>query len=332
MKKRSLLFIVPSLLLISLVVAQVSNAQGEDAYDLIDTVNQLRAANGLTAYQVNAALMGSAQGHSEYQSTLGTWTHTGADGSNETQRAYATGYGGGAKIRCDEAVAITYGYNAYDVVYDLWQDADHLQILLSAEYKEVGGGLAEAGGRYYYTIDACVVVGGTYTSPTNSGNPGGGAQAPQPTQPPILPVTVTPQADGSIIHTVREGEVLITIAQAYGIPLAELLELNNLTTTSVIYVGDKLKIRLAPTITPTSEITNTPTPRPITPTRRPTRTATSEPPTATTLSSPAPSATPTPPPPSGVDTIGKVITGVIIVLGIAGVILVITGTVMRKKD
>jgi LysM repeat protein len=330
MKKRFLLFIVPSLLLISLVIAQTGSAQGEDAYDLIDTVNQLRAANGLPAYQINAALMGSAQGHSEYQSTLGTWTHTGADGSNETQRAYAAGYGGGAKIHCDEAVAITYGYNAYDVVYDLWQDYDHLQIMLSAEYKEVGGGLAEAGGRYYYTIDACVVVGGTYTSPTNSGNPG--SQAPQPTQPPILPATVTPQEDGSIIHTVREGEVLITIAQAYNIPLKDLLELNSLTTTSVIYVGDKLKIRLAPTITPTSEITNTPTPRPVTPTRRPTRTATSAPPTATIVSSPAPSATPTPPPSSGVDTVGKVITGVIIVLGIAGVILVVAGTVMRKKD
>lgn len=156
------------------------------------------------------------------------------------------------------------------------------------------------------------------------------AQQATATTAPILPATDTPQADGSIVHVVREGETLITIAQAYNITLRELLALNNLTSTSVIFPGEKLIIRKASTATPTPEITTTHTPRPATPTRRPTRTPTSLPPSATaTIILASPTATPAPAKP--MDTYGKVMVGAIVAFGVIGVVLMVTGEVIKRK-
>ncbi len=156
------------------------------------------------------------------------------------------------------------------------------------------------------------------------------AQAPTDTAAPFLPATDTPLADGSIVHIVREGETLINIALAYNIPLRDLLDLNNLTAQSVIFPGEKLIIRKASTPTPTAAVTDTPTPRPATPTRRPTRTPTPVPLTATaTAFAPTPTATPTPPRP--MDIYGKVIVGAIVAFGVAGVLLMVAGEIIKRK-
>jgi LysM repeat protein len=316
--------------LFALLARPATPARAWDAYELINTVNQLRAANGLAPYQMNSALIISAQAHSEYQASIGTWSHSGANGSDEAQRAIAAGYGGGASIKCDEAVALTYHYNVTKVVYDMWQASPlHLSILLNQQYKDVGGGVAVSGDYVYYTIDACFVIGGGYSSSGSSGS-NGVPSAQQATIAPILPATVTPQEDGTIIHTVREGETLINIALAYHIPLKDLLALNNLTSESVIYPGEKLTVGKASTPTPTEAITNTPTPRPATPTRRPTRTPTPKPPTATaTVFSATPTATPLPPNP--MDTFGMVMVGAIVALGVLGALLMVAGEVLKRK-
>lgn len=88
--------------------------------------------------------------------------------------------------------------------------------------------------------------------------------------------TSTPAADGSIVHIVKPGEFIITIAQAYQIPLIDIFSLNNLTDQSVIFPGQKLLIKRAdrtPEPPPTeTAIATTPPPSTPTPTRRPTRT------------------------------------------------------------
>jgi LysM repeat protein len=147
---------------------------------------------------------------------------------------------------------------------------------------------------------------------------------------PNLPATVTPQADGSILHIVGEGETLINIALAYNIPLKDLLEMNGLDTKSVIFPGEKLIIRKANTPTPTAAITDTPTPRPATPTRRPTRTPTPKPPTVTaTILRTTPTTTPVPAQP--MDIYGKILVGAIIAFGVIGVLLMVTGEVLKRK-
>ncbi|HWQ05081.1 MAG TPA: LysM peptidoglycan-binding domain-containing protein [Longilinea sp.] len=106
----------------------------------------------------------------------------------------------------------------------------------------------------------------------------------------ITPVeTATPQPDGSIIHEVQYGQALVMIASAYGVPMNELIALNNLNGTNpVLFIGQKLVIRLAPTATITSTATTT--------LRPPTRTATLMPtpvtPTVTRTITPTPTSTP----------------------------------------
>ena len=104
----SILFIlfILSILLIALSPAMQTRAAPHlSGRELIDLVNQLRAANGLPPYQVNQALMAAAQAHSDYQASIGQVTHTGQGGTRPRDRAIAYGYGGGGTIFVSENIA-----------------------------------------------------------------------------------------------------------------------------------------------------------------------------------------------------------------------------------
>lgn len=113
------------------------------------------------------------------------------------------------------------------------------------------------------------------------------AQA-DPTQTPtsvIAPVqTVTPRADGSLVHVVGFGQTLAEIAQAYGVTMGEIQRYNGLPPDSTtLYSGQKLLILPARAPNPLLAVSATNTP---VPTVAPTSTATTEPP-ASTLVAPA---------------------------------------------
>jgi LysM repeat protein len=102
--------------------------------------------------------------------------------------------------------------------------------------------------------------------------------------------TATPQADGSIVHIVQDGDNLAIIAETYGVSMEQIRALNGKAPTSnLIFPGEALLIKTAPpptetpTITPTQpRPTRTPTPFRPTRTPAPTRTASVTPqPTAT---------------------------------------------------
>ncbi len=101
-------------------------------------------------------------------------------------------------------------------------------------------------------------------------------------------VTNTPQPDGSIIHVVQEGESAWTVADAYGMTVAELAALNGLAPEPALFPGQELIVRVAPT--PTVSPTVTQTERP--PTRTPAPTRTPRPPTAVPSITPTATATP----------------------------------------
>ncbi len=80
-------------------------------------------------------------------------------------------------------------------------------------------------------------------------DPGSASTAPVPQA--ITWQTATPNADGSIIHTVQSGQTLVGIAAVYGLPLADLLTLNGLTMQSVIQPNQQIVVRVAdPTLHP----------------------------------------------------------------------------------
>lgn len=304
-----------------------SQAQAGDPYSLVDAVNGLRANNGLPPYQVNSILMGIAQAHSDYQAAIGQVTHTGAGGTSPRDRATSAGYGGGATFFISENIAGGTDLSV-DGAISMWLGDDpHIQTMLGASYKDIGAGVSVSDGFVYYTIDVAYVAGGGNYSPSASSTPGG------PTAIPIYLVqTSTPNPDGSIVHTVMSGQTLIGIAKAYGVTVAEIKQLNNLTSDT-IYEQQKLLIRPAntpgPTDTPTATVTPT---RVASPTRNPTRTPTpSVSPLVTTSVTLIAASTLAGVAQSGSDRMGNILVIVIVVMAVGGVILMVLGSVLKRN-
>lgn len=153
------------------------------------------------------------------------------------------------------------------------------------------------------------------------------AQADTPV--PLSPVTTnTPNPDGIITHIVQLGETLYTIAEAYGVPIDQILRNSGLSpTTTEIRAGQELLIQTAQEPTPT--FTPTPTEDPGTPTPTQPRPTMTPFPTRT----PAPTFTPTAPPSLLHRTLGQSTyfgTGLILVCGL-GLILVTYWGFIKKS-
>ena len=302
-----------------------STAQAGDPYSLIDAVNNLRIGNGLPPYQINNTLMSIAQSHSDYQASIGQVTHVGPGGTRPRDRAANAGYGGGATFFISENIAGGTDLSV-DGAISMWLGDDpHIQTMLSPNYQEIGAGVAVADGFVYYTIDAAYVAGGNYSPPATS-KPGG------PTAIPYYAVqTTTPNGDGSIVHTVMAGQNLTLIAKAYGLTVAELKKLNNMTSDA-LYVGDVLIIRLGntpgPTDTPSPTGTST---RVATATRKPTRTPT---PTLSPVITTTAALTADPvqkdPPAAGADRLGNILVIAIVVMAAGGAVLMVVGGVIKR--
>jgi uncharacterized protein YkwD len=213
------------------------------AYDVIAAVNQVRAANGLSPFQVNAALMAAAQGHSQYQASSGSISHTGSGGSSPQSRASAAGYSGSVIEN------IYAGLNASPQQAVSWWQGDslHLNTLLSTNHTDAGAGVATSGGVVYYTLDVGSGTGGSSGSSGAAVPVASGAAGLAPaTLVAFSPVLIaSPNPDGSIVHVVQPGQTLWTIAASYKIALSDLLQLNGFTNNTFIYPGNKILIKPA---------------------------------------------------------------------------------------
>ena len=238
-------------------------------YDLVAAVNAYRAANGYYAIGTNSLVMSAAQTHADWIVQTGQGGHIGAGGSDETVRVSWTGYGGGAEIKCDENWAMSSSIS--DAVYSAWSDWTHQEVMLNSwgnRYTDIGGGVAKSSnGLYVFVLDVCLVVGQSSggSVPENSGsdNPAEPYVAPTvDTSNYIYGVTVaTPQADGSIVHTVLYGQSLISIADAYGITVEQLRELNGMAADdNTIWTDQELVIAPAGSAAQSTEAGTTGTP------------------------------------------------------------------------
>ncbi len=258
-------------------------AQVGSAYDIIDAVNSLRTSYGNPALIIDATLMGTAQGTAETMANSGSCSHIG----NVSGRVAAAGYGGGAKVWATENIACGLDLSVETTVYTYWSDAAHMLPVTNGNYVHVGAGVAVVDGKAYYVLHAA------YTSGSSSAvnTPGSGTQAANPaavrtSQFIQAVVTSTPNPDGSVVHEVKAGQSLWSIAIAYGVKIAELIKMNNLPEKPIVYIGQKILV--FPSSTPTLSPTVTQTTKPVT--RTPTATLVPKTPTP----SPTPSPTPTP--------------------------------------
>ncbi len=277
-------FLTLLLLTFALVAPQTAQAQAGSASDLISTVNALRQSQGLTPYTVDSSLMAYAQSHSDYMASIGTWTHTHADGS--------TSFSIGIK----ENVAMGTNMSIQYCVYTVWSDWTHWNTMVGYPTGSVGAGVAIDGDLVYYTLNVrpgSLPVNNAPDRDVNASEAEVEASSftAQETAIPILPiVTSTPDDEGMILHRVQYGDTLFTISEAYDVPIDEILANSGMSaTTTQIFEGDILVIKPASVQPPTP--TSTRTRRPNTPT--PTVTKVTQTHTPFPTRTPGPTRTPT---------------------------------------
>ena len=251
-KRISFLFASVLLLVLSITPKQVVEARPfaniTSPSQLIDAVNSLRAANGLAALPVHQALMQSAQSQADYMAATGNVTHSRPNGTY-TQQLLSLGFplagdlsAGGFR---SENILSTYGPLVWDGVPSAWQDAQHMNTMLSGNFTHIGAGISQSGDMYYYTVDTAAA--------TSSGQqqdsaatvltsvPGGSSDAGVSQF--MVPVTLnTPRPDGNVYHKVQYGQSLWSIAIAYGTTIKSIQALNNLGEDSTVYQGQELLV------------------------------------------------------------------------------------------
>ena len=243
--------------------------------EVLALINAYRAENGLPALVENSTLSYIAQAQADYlisqpMGTVGD-VHEGPGGSRPKDRAYAAGYGGGEGISVSEIVKGGIDETAQSAMAWWKTSPPHNNTMLTTFSQEFGAGAATDGnGRWWYVADFGYQSGGAYV-PSDSSAQG----TPVAIVEIRIPVTVAdPQPDGSIVHIVRTGQTLWTIAAVYKVPLEQVMQLNGNNET--IYPGDEVMVApagsaptVAPTVDPNATITPTPT-LPATATLRPT--------------------------------------------------------------
>lgn len=221
------------------------------AYEVIQLVNDFRVANGLPAFQINQSLMIAAQQQADYMAANNIYSHTGAGGSSPQSRAEAAGYVGWVSEN------IVGGTNLTPQKGLIWwqNSAVHYAALVSTRHTEVGAGFAAGFDQNFYAL----VVGQPSNAPAAAAPSANTNNQPAPIQ--VAPFTpAQPGEDGSIVHTVQQGQALWTLAAHYEVPLADILLFNGLSENAIVSPGDKIIIRLgegqAPPPTPAPPTTH----------------------------------------------------------------------------
>ncbi len=113
-----------------------SFAPSDFEQQVIDLVNQERAAVGCPALTTSYQLMNSARSHSSDMALNDIFSHRGSDGSTVEQRINATGY---TWNTYGENIAA--GYSTAQSVFDSWMSsADHRSNILNCAFREIGVG------------------------------------------------------------------------------------------------------------------------------------------------------------------------------------------------
>lgn len=222
-------------------------AQSDSAYQVIQLVNGFRENLGLPPFQINSALMAAAQNQANYMAANTVFSsHIGAGGSTPQSRANAAGYVGFVTENIVGGTGMTPSRGLR-----WWENSRvHYNTLVTNRYIEAGAGYSTNGTDYFYVL----VVGRPSDAPLPNNIRD---DSPEPLY--ITPIELSPpQADGSIVHIVQEGQALWSLAAHYEVSLNDLMLFNNMADDVLLHPGDAVTIRLAdgqeppPTPTPPS--------------------------------------------------------------------------------
>lgn len=238
---------------------------------LIDAVNGLRIARGLSVLTVHSALMQSAQSQSAYMAATGYVTHD-RPGTSYTQQLLALGFPLAGDLSLggfrSENILSTGSPMVWSGVPAAWQDEQHMNTMFSANYTHIGAGISQTANGYYYAIDCAAATGSgqmpseasvILTSLPEGSNAAGVSQY-------IVPLVIsTALPSGDVYHELQYGQTLWNVAIEYDTKIIEIQALNNLGGDLIVYQGQKLLVKRAATqpalatLTPTEMVTFTPT-------------------------------------------------------------------------
>jgi LysM repeat protein len=230
--------------------------------ELIDAVNALRLAYGLPPLSVNSILMYVAQTQANYLlETEGGSGHSRANGMSLTEQLLSLGYPLGGDLSLggyrSENYVFGSGMDVQTAIQTWMGDDPHTNTMLSPNYFDIGGGVAiGSDGTVYYVIDTArhtpngrpqddytpEAAGTVVTGITVNGTPG--------VEQFMVPVSLsTPNSGGLVIHDVKYGQTLWSIAIAYKTTIQQIRNLNDLPSND-IYSDQKLLIRRESILTP----------------------------------------------------------------------------------
>ncbi len=225
-------------------------AQGGRASEIFSLVNEFRASVGLPTLTYSNALAAAAQRQANWMASAVKYSHTGDDGSTPKSRATDAGYVG---FVVENIVGGTNMTPRQGLIW--WQNSPiHYNTLVTTRYVEAGTGYATNGRQHMYVL----VVG----RPPGANEVVSGPSEDVSAAPLIVtPITLAePGEDGSIVHVVRQGQALWTIAAYYEVNLDYLYLINGFSPDHFIRPGDEVMVRLpegqAPPPTPTPPSTH----------------------------------------------------------------------------
>jgi len=223
---------------------------------LMDAVNNLRLSYGLQPLAVHSILMQSAQSQADYMAATGQTTHSRPGGISYTQQLLTLGFplAGDLSLGGFRAENILSHSNplVWNGVPPAWQDADHMNTMLSQNFTHIGAGVSQGTGGYYYAVDCAAVTGTgqmqtsastilTSVPASESGNSAGISQY-------MVPVALnTALPNGDVFHKVQYGQSLWSVAIEYGTTIKNIQALNNLGEDMVVYQGQELLVKKAAT-------------------------------------------------------------------------------------
>ncbi len=254
--------------------------------DLISAVNTLRQSHGLEPLTAHPILMQVAQSQADaLAATGGAVGHSRPSGISFTEQLLILGYPLSGDLSLggyrSENFAVMPVVSVEQVIAAWTMDDLHSNTMLSEFRSDIGAGIAfDDEGQTYFVIDTALqttsgqpqaVARQTLTSipMTQTSLLGDATQAAESLQISqyIVPVSLsTARPDGDVVHEVKYGQALWSIAIAYGVKIDEIRRFNNLADTT-IYTGQILLVQKgatqpAPALTITGELPPTPSPRP----------------------------------------------------------------------
>ena len=221
------------------------------AGQLIDAVNSLRLSYGLPALTMHPILMQSAQSQTDYMAATGQTTHSRPGGTTYTQQLLALGFPlagdlslGGFRA---ENILNTGDPLVWDGVPPGWQDADHMNTMLSQNFTHIGAGVSQGSGGYFYAVDTAAATSNGQMQESASSVVGSSDGAAGVSQYMVAVVKSTALPNGDVIHAVQYGQTLWSIAIEYGTTIKNIQALNNLGEDLVVYQGQALLVQKAAT-------------------------------------------------------------------------------------